>query len=160
MIAEILSIYLGVWERGRSNNYRFRFTDSFSILSHFAQSAVRRSTSISRIAFRTRYFRLSSLLNLTSTRKELLLKNSYLPSHQLCLLSVNFNSSKMIVRLYWVMIQCVIDRVVYRRSALIHIGLQKSRIDRKWGEEKTRKTWITDSATEQLGNNNIDRVRI
>jgi hypothetical protein len=104
MIAEILSIYLGGWERRRLSNSRFRFTAPLSILYHFVESAVRGSTSISRITFRTRYFRLSSLLNLTSTLTELLIKNSYRPSPQLCLLSVNFNSSNRIVRRYWVMI--------------------------------------------------------
>jgi hypothetical protein len=61
MIAEILSIYLDVWERDRSSNSMFRFMAPLSILSHFAESPVRRSTSIARITFRTRYFRLSSL---------------------------------------------------------------------------------------------------
>jgi hypothetical protein len=61
LIAEILSFYLGLWERSRLTDYVFRFNSSLSILYHFCESAVRAYTSTSRIAFRNRYFILSTL---------------------------------------------------------------------------------------------------
>jgi hypothetical protein len=60
LIAEILSIYLGVWERYRLDNYVSRFSSALSILSHFCESPVRGYTSSSRITFRNRYFILAS----------------------------------------------------------------------------------------------------
>jgi hypothetical protein len=61
MMAEILSIYRGVWDRYLLTNYVFRFRSGLSMRYHCCESTVRRYTSTSRITFRNRYFVLSSL---------------------------------------------------------------------------------------------------
>jgi hypothetical protein len=61
MIAETLSISLGVYERHRLSNYVSRLRAGLSIRYHFCASAVRRSTSTSRIIFQNRDLILSSL---------------------------------------------------------------------------------------------------
>jgi Pyruvate/2-oxoacid:ferredoxin oxidoreductase delta subunit len=102
-------------------------------------------------------------LNLPSTLTVLLLKNSYRSSPQLRFLLVNFNSSKPIIRLSWLMIQCLIncqlcqifvnrnvfwknvrggvmERVAYRRCAPIDIGLEEcsDRSGVRWTENSEK----------------------
>jgi hypothetical protein len=60
MIAEILSIDLGLWHRDLLTNSGFRFIAVLPIRYHFGDSVARRSTSPQRITFQNRYFILSS----------------------------------------------------------------------------------------------------
>jgi hypothetical protein len=116
LIAEILSFYLGLWERSWLTNDVFRFNSAFSMRYHFCESGVRGYTSTSRITSRNRYFILSSPLHLhlhlnlhprsTLTGKHL--KNSYRSSPQLRFLLLNLNSSRILVWLFWVMRYCII----------------------------------------------------